>query len=177
MSGFADEAIAWATNFLTQILVIIGGIVAGTKYILVELRKGNERLGKKILGPEQDAKIGKGGLLDELRQELKEEFQRDLENLETKLTQMINDSHNQLINEFRRTSTKISYMARDLGKVERSLERMSSGRYTAAKEETTREQNEFYDTDDIIGDGDVFNGNDMFDTNKFNKKQRGHESK
>lgn len=168
--GIVEESVAFATNFLTQILVIIAGIATGTKYVLSELRKSNERLGKKILGPDMDGKIGKGGLLDELRTELRAEFKRELEDLETRLTNMINDSHRELINEFRRTSMKITYMSRDFSKMEKSLEKMSGGRYTAAKEETTRESNDFYDD---LGDGDVMGAGDDFDIDKYNKKKKG----
>lgn len=168
--GIVEESVAFATNFLTQILVIIAGIATGTKYVLSELRKSNERLGKKILGPDMDGKIGKGGLLDELRTELRAEFKRELEDLETRLTNMINDSHRELINEFRRTSMKITYMSRDFSKMEKSLEKMSGGRYTAAKEETTRESNDFYDD---LGDGDVMGIDHDFDIDKYNKKKKG----
>lgn len=168
--GIVEESVAFATNFLTQILVIIAGIATGTKYVLSELRKSNERLGKKILGPDMDGKIGKGGLLDEMRTELRAEFKRELEDLETRLTNMINDSHRELINEFRRTSMKITYMSRDFSKMEKSLEKMSGGRYTAAKEETTRENNDFYDD---LGDGDVMGIDHDFDIDKYNKKKKG----
>src|SRR5687768_1860950 len=153
--GIVEESVSFATNFLTQILVIIAGIAAGTKYVLAEMRKGNERLGKKILGPDQDGKQGKGGLLDELRTELRTEFKREIENVRNELTTMINSSHQELINEFRRTSTKISYMSRDLGKVEKSLERMSGGRYIAARDEITKESDDrYYDDINASNDGE-----------------------
>lgn len=176
--GIVEESISFATNFLTQILVIIAGIATGTKYVLSELRKSNEKLSKRILGPDMDGKAGKGGLLDELRTELKQdieelrkEYKRDNDALRAELTTLIADSHKELLNEFRRTSMKISYMSRDFSKMEKSLERMSGGNYIAAKEATDREDNDFYNE---LGDGDVMgNGNNGFDINKYNKKRRG----
>jgi hypothetical protein len=170
--GIVEESIAFATNFLTQILVIIAGIAAGTRYVLSELRKSNDRLGKKILGPDQDGKIGKGGLLDELRTELRAEIKREVDDLRTELIGMVNDSHRDLLNEFKRTSIKISYMSRDFSKMEKSLEKMSGGRYTAAKEETIKEYDDgFYNG---LGDGDVMgDSNGDFDMDRYNKKKRG----
>ena len=172
MADIGNEAISFATNFLTQILVIIGGIAAGVKYVLSEIRKGNERLAKKILGDNMEAKEGKGGLLDEIRQQLRAEFKRDLDNLRTEMVGMINDSHQELLNEFKKISIRISYMSRDYGKMEKSLEKISGGRYTAAKEETEREYiNDFYEG---IGDNDVIGEmNDTIEKDKFNKKRRG----
>ena len=187
--GIVEESISFATNFLTQILVIIAGIAAGTKYVLAELRKSNERLGKKILGPDMDGRVGKGGLLDELRTELRQdidnlrkEFKRENEELRSELVGMISDSHKELLNEFRRTSMKISYMSRDFSKMEKSLERMSGGNYTAAREQTDREDNNdfYYD----LGNGHAMDDlddnnnkrNDTFDINKYNKKRRGNKN-
>ena len=141
--GIVEESISFATNFLTQILTIIAATILAAKYIISENKKGRNELAKKILGVDQDGKVGKGGLLDELRTQLREEFKRDLAAQEIKLTNMITESHRELINEFRRTSTKISYMSRDFGRMEKSLEKMSSGRYIAARDETVREENDY----------------------------------
>lgn len=169
--GIVEESISFATNFLTQILIIIAGIVAAIKYAMAEIRKGNERLGKKILGPDQDGKVGKGGLLDELRTELRSEMKREIEGLRNELTNMITDSHKELLGEFRRTSMKISYMYRDLSKVEKSLEKMSGGRYVAAREEVKKEDDDSY-YDDINnsneGEGDPL---DEF-TRKYRKGKK-----
>lgn len=169
--GIVEESVSFATNFLTQILTIIAAMVIGAKYVISENRKGRNELAKKILGHEQDGKVGKGGLLDELRTELRAEYKRDLLALESKLTNMITESHRELINEFRRTSTKISYMSRDFGRMEKSLEKMSSGRYIAARDETVREENEYYDLDN---DSNAYiNSNfDNDSTDGFNKKYR-----
>lgn len=169
--GIVEETLTFATNFLTQILIIIAATAAAAKYIISENRKGHERLGRQILGPDQDGRAGKGGLLDELRTELRTERKREIEELRTELVQMITDTQKELINEFRRTSTKISYMSRDFSRMEKSLEKMSSGRYIAARNEAVKEENrnDLYEVDN--GDSDE-NIDGYFDN--YNKKKRGN---
>jgi hypothetical protein len=175
--GIVEEGISFITNFLTQILTIIAATVLGARYVISENRKGRQELSKRILGPEQDAKLGKGGYIDDLRSELRAEFKRDIENLRTELVNMITESHRELINEFRRTSTKISYMSRDFGRMEKSLEKMSSGRYIAARDETVKEEQydyvEFEDYEDNKNTQNSDNKNrTSFNTDDFNKKYR-----
>ncbi len=175
--GIVEEGISFVTNFLTQILTILAATVLAARYVISENRKGRTELSKKILGPEQDAKVGKGGSIDDLRSELRAEFKRDLESLRNELVNMITESHRELINEFRRTSTKISYMTRDFSRMEKSLEKMSSGRYIAAKDETVREeQYDYTEFEDYEDNKDTQNNNDKhrtsFNTDDFNKKYK-----
>lgn len=168
--GIVEDTLTFATNFLTQILIIIASVAAAAKYIISENRKGHDRLAKRILGEDLDGREGKGGLLDELRTELRTERKREIEQLRTELVQMITDTHKELINEFRRTSTKISYMSRDFSRMEKSLEKMSSGRYIAARDEAVKEENRnsLYEMDDGDSNGNV---DGYFDN--FNKNKRG----
>lgn len=135
-----EDMISFATNFLTQILTIIAtGILVG-KYIITENRKGQERLGKKILGPDMDGKAGKGGLLDELRQEHKKEN----ENTKVELANKITDTHKNLLFEFQKTSMRISYMSRNFERMEKSLERVTNGRYVSDKSNSVNKDDDGY---------------------------------
>lgn len=174
--GIVEEGISFATNFLTQILTIVGGIILATRYVVTENKKSHERLSKKILGSDMDGRSGKGGLLDELRIELKkdqshqkESLQKEIKDVQLDLNNKITDGHNTLLFEFQKTAMRINYMSRNFGRMEKTLERVTGGRYVAEKIDLNREEESYYNVDtENTGDPNGVPG-DHYDKRKRGK--------
>lgn len=128
MSEITD-AIAYLTQNITYIVTIIATVAMAAKYIISENRKHAERIEKKILGIDRDAKRGKGGIIDDLRQEFDHKIENTTKDLENKISQ----SQNKLIFEYQRTTQKIDFVVSNLSRIERSLEKVTHGRYTSEK--------------------------------------------
>lgn len=154
--GALEDGLAYLSQNIGYIVTIIGTGALGVRFVVAEIKKHADRIDKKIMGPEGNAKEGKGGAIDDLRQEIK----RDLTAMELKLENKITQSQKDLLYEYRQTSQKINYVVMNMGRMERSLEKVTDGKYTSARLETNREEG-YNDTDNqdpnIDGSTDTYN--------------------
>lgn len=146
-----EDALTYLSQNITYVITIVAVGIGIGKYVIAEIRKHADRIDKKIMGPDKDAKPGKGGAIDELRQE----YKRDLAALEIKLTNKIDDTQKELIFEFQKTSMRINYMAKNFGRMEKSMERFTKGVYTADSNNKNFDDDEGFGDMDINPDGDV----------------------
>lgn len=158
--GVLEDSAAFATNFLTQIFAIIATGILVARYIIAENRKHNERLSKKILGPEGD---GKGGML----YDMKVEYDKKLAQLEKDIDGKISDGQRELLFEFQKTAMRINYMSRNFGRMEKSLERITGGKYTSDKTDLNREEDSYYNENGDNGD------HNMNSADNYNQRKRG----
>lgn len=145
--GALEDGLAYLSQNIGYIVTIIGTGALAVRYVAAEIKKRSDRLDTKIMGPEGNAKDGEGGALDDLRQEIKKELIAMEERMNAKITQ----SQQQLLFEYRQTSQKITFVVTNMSRMERSLEKITEGRYTAARLETNREEG-YNDTDNIDPD-------------------------
>ena len=145
-----EDAIAYLAQNIVYIVTIITTGVLSAKHIVAEMRKHAERIDKKIMGPDQNAKPGKGGAIDDLRQEFDIKLDNTVKDFDNKMGQ----SQTKLIYEYKRTTQKIDFVVSNLSRMERSLEKVTAGRYTAARLETNKED-EYNKKNNSDPNGDV----------------------
>lgn len=158
--GALEDGLAYLSQNIGYIVTIIGSVALGVKYVIAEVNKRADRLDKKIMGPEGNAREGKGGAIDDLRTE----YKRDLRALEDRMEGKITQSTKDLLYEYRQTSQKINYVVMNMGRMERSLEKVTDGKYTAARLETNREEG-YNDSDNVDPQTDG-------STDTYNKRRR-----
>lgn len=123
--AITDDAVSFITNQIGIIISLILTIIMGFRWLQRENQKHSDRLEIKLLGKEKD---GKGGIVNDLRQEIRKEF----------------DTYMKL------QEKDMKYMKRETGKMEKTLERITRGRYIATKSQISDEE---------IDEDDDYNGN------------------
>lgn len=173
--GVFEDGLSYLAQNIGYIVTIIGGIALGTKYVIAEVNKRADRLDKKILGPDRDGKPGKGGLLDELRQEIlkenkhnKEVMEKKIAEVEKDLTNKITDSQKELLFEFQKVGMRIDYMSKNVGRMEKHMQKISRDTYIA---DTGYDENDGFGNSEFGGDGDVNRSR----SDNYNKRQKGRE--
>lgn len=161
--GVFEDGLAYLSQNLGYIVTIIGTGALSVRYIVAEIKKYADRIDKKVMGPEGNAKEGKGGAIDDLRTE----FKRDMKAMEERINNKINNNNEQLLFEYRAMLQRVNFMIVNQGRIERSLEKITDGKYTAARLDTNREEG-FNDYDNPDPNSD--NGGGNADT--YNKRRR-----
>lgn len=127
--AITDDAVAFITNQIGVIISLILTIIMGFRWLQRENKKHSDNLEIKLLGKDKD---GKGGIVNDLRMEAKAHVDRSMKDV----------------------TKDIRYMARDMRRMEKTLEVITRGRYVSTKskvEEEERSDNSYYD-DDVIGE-------------------------
>lgn len=158
-----EDSLAYLSENIGYIVTIIGAFFVGTKYVISEIHKKHDRLKKEIMGPEGNAKEGKGGAIDDFRTEV----DRKLAAMELRLEAKINDNHQKLLNELRISMQKLNFVVSNISRMERSLEKMMDGRYTSARL-TINKEDGYNETDNPDPDDESYREQ----ADSFNKKKR-----
>lgn len=126
--AITDDAVAFITNQIGVIISLVLTIIMGFRWLQRENKKHSDNLEIKLLGKDKD---GKGGIVNDLRVEAKAHVDRSMKDV----------------------TKDIRYMARDMRRMEKTLEVITRGRYVSTKskvEEEERSDNSYYD--DVIGE-------------------------
>lgn len=157
--GALEDVLANVSQNIGYIVTIIGTGALAVRFIAAEIKKRADRLDKKIMGPEGNAQDGEGGAIDNLRQEIRKEMKA----MEDRINVKVDKSQQELLFEYRQTSQKINFLIVNFGRAERSLEKLTDGRYTAARLQTNKE--------DGFNDDDNPNPNHDGGVDTYNKRR------
>ena len=156
--GIIEDVISFSTNQIAIIISIITSGVLLTKWVINENNKKFDKLEKRILGNDRDGKPGKGGIIDDLRNENRQYT----DTVKKDLLHEYQQAQNRLLQEYQKTAMKLTFMTNNITRIEKSLEKVTDGHYTAARRDVDKEM----DDDNYIED----NNND--DDYKSNRRYR-----
>lgn len=136
------------SNQITVIIAIILALYGFWKWLRKENTSAVTILKKQLLGEKED---GTGGIIGAIQirfieemKELKEQNEKDMQTLKKELLYEVQKFQTDLNNQHAQSVIDVRYIKRDINRMERSLEKLTGGKYTMAKVETHRED---YDND------------------------------
>ena len=121
--AITDDAVAFLTNQIGVIISLVLTIIMGFRWLQRENKKHTDTLEVRILGKDKD---GKGGVVNDLRVEAERHVDESIKSLHK----------------------DIQYMARDMRRIEKTLEVITRGRYVTAKNKVDADERR----DDIFGE-------------------------